>query len=119
MKPGLAKRGLARSPADSMAAALPPARFAAERDRGERAKGAGAQGKTIECFLQELQSTDRRVLNMRKVSGLANPADMLTKHLKKESFRLYAAKLYGCSPTDLEASLLYTPIPSRLHADIL
>ena len=52
-------------------------------------------------FLQELQSADRRVLNMRKVSGLANPSDMLTKHLKKESFRLYAAKLYGCSPTDL------------------
>ena len=52
-------------------------------------------------FLQEMQSSDHRIISMRKVSGLANPADMLTKHLKKESFKLYAAKLYGCSPTDL------------------
>ena len=52
-------------------------------------------------FLQEMQSPDHRIISMRKVSGLANPADMLTKHLKKESFKLYAAKLYGCSPADL------------------
>lgn len=52
-------------------------------------------------FLQELQSPDRRVVAMRKISGLANPADMLTKHLKNKAFKLYAAKLYGCSPTDL------------------
>ena len=52
-------------------------------------------------FLQEMQSSDHRIISMRKVSGLANPADMLTKHLKKESFKLYAAKLYGCSPADL------------------
>ena len=43
-------------------------------------------------LLQEL--VERKVINMVKVSGLANPADMLTKHLAKDIFRKYAANLY-------------------------
>ena len=48
-------------------------------------------------LLQEL--VERKVINMVKVSGLANPADMLTKHLVKEIFRKYAARLYNCALT--------------------
>lgn len=50
-------------------------------------------------LLQEL--VQRSVVRMEKVSGLANPADMLTKHLVKDTFRKYAARLYGCLPSDL------------------
>ena len=51
-------------------------------------------------LLQELR--DRGVVNVLKVSGIANPADALTKHLKvKETFRTYMARLYQCSSTEL------------------
>ena len=50
-------------------------------------------------LLQELR--DRGVVNVLKVSGIANPADALTKHLKvKETFRTYMARLYQCSTTE-------------------
>ena len=50
-------------------------------------------------LLQEL--VERKVINMVKVSGLANPADMLTKHLSKDIFRKYAANLYGAAIADV------------------
>ena len=50
-------------------------------------------------LLQEL--VERKVIKMVKVSGLANPADMLTKHLTKDIFRKYAANLYGAAIADV------------------
>ena len=38
---------------------------------------------------------------MVKVSGLANPSDMLTKHLAKDIFRKYAANIYGAAIADV------------------
>ena len=50
-------------------------------------------------LLQEL--VERKVIKMVKVSGLANPSDMLTKHLAKDIFRKYAANLYGAAIADV------------------
>ena len=44
-------------------------------------------------FLQELES--RHVIAMRDVDGTANPADMLTKHLKRDPFIDYASRMYN------------------------
>ena len=41
------------------------------------------------------------VISMVKVSGLANPSDMLTKHLQKDIFRKYAANLYNAAIADV------------------
>ena len=48
-------------------------------------------------LLQELQH--RRVINISNVPGKANPADPLTKHVDKLSFRSYMARLYNVDPT--------------------
>ena len=50
-------------------------------------------------LLQEL--VERKVISMVKVSGLANPSDMLTKHLQKDIFRKYAANLYNAAIADV------------------
>ena len=44
-------------------------------------------------FLQEL--TYFKFSQLYKISGLANPADMLTKHLSKDKWLEYAALLYN------------------------
>ena len=48
-----------------------------------------------------LQELEGQITQLRKVSGLANPADLLTKYLRKATFRPYAARLYGCSVADV------------------
>ena len=50
-------------------------------------------------LLQELQS--ERVVNMLKVKGIDNPADMLTKHLVVAEFKRYAARIYNCKVSEL------------------
>ena len=45
-------------------------------------------------FLQELVKL--RLADVRSVPGKVNPADALTKHLHKQTYREYMARLYNC-----------------------
>ena len=46
-------------------------------------------------FLQELVKL--RLTDVRSVPGKENPADALTKHLHKQTYREYMARLYNCN----------------------
>jgi hypothetical protein len=45
-------------------------------------------------FLQELVKL--RIVDVIHVPGKANPADALTKHLDKKTFREYMERIYNC-----------------------
>ena len=50
-------------------------------------------------FLQELVKL--RIVDVMHVPGKANPADALTKHLSKQVYRAYMARLYNTSEANL------------------
>ena len=80
-------------------------------------------------WLQELGL--RKYIRLLNVSGKANPADALTKHLNKYEFREYMTRLYNCAPGALVAAshgslsmMAATPleriVPNwRFHPDLL
>ena len=72
--------------------------------RAARAPPSGCVPKKVAYVARRvrlLQELEGRVSQLRKVAGTSNPADLLTKHLRKAEFKPYAARLYGCEPTDL------------------
>ena len=48
-------------------------------------------------LLQELQR--RGLISIHSVPGKANPADALTKHVDKLTFRSYMSRLYNVDPS--------------------